>query len=338
MKRPVIKLMEVCGTHTMAIARSGIKSMLPDGIQLLSGPGCPVCVTPQEEIDKAIAIARIKDVILMTFGDMIRVPGTVSSLAQARAQGADVRIAYSCAECLDVAKENPDKRVVFMGIGFETTSPTVAATVLQARQRGTENFFVLSNFKVIFPALRAIVSSKKVDIDGFICPGHVSVITGAAAYKEFAARYKRPCVIAGFDDIDIAKAIKRLVEQIKKNEHKVEVEYERAVSRNGNRKAQKILDKVFQAKDSKWRGLGMIRKSGLEFRKAFREFDADREFKIKVRRAPKDKGCICGQVLQGIKSPGDCRLFKGRCTPMEPVGPCMVSSEGACAAYYKYGE
>lgn len=328
--------MEVCGTHTMAIARSGIKRLLPDGIELISGPGCPVCVTPQREIDKAIEIAKIKDVIMATFGDMMRVPGSAGSLEDAKRDGADVRIVYSSMDALDIAEQNPCRHVVFMGIGFETTSPTIASTVIEAKKRRVKNFFILSNFKLVFPALSAIASSKKVKVDGFICPGHVSVITGTGPYEAVAKRYKKPCVIMGFDDIDIVKGIKRLIEKIKSSSYNVEIEYSRAVKRNGNSKARRILDLVFQVKDSDWRGLGNIRRSGLRLKKKYADFDADKKFKVKVPKAVMPKACLCGEVLQGIKSPKDCRLFKKACTPQRPIGPCMVSQEGTCAAYYKY--
>jgi len=333
-----VKLMEVCGTHTMEIARAGIKKLLPKNIQLVSGPGCPVCVTPQSDIDRAIEIARKKDVIMTTFGDMMRVPGTVASLADMKAQGYDIRIIYSCLDALKIARSHPQKRIVFMGVGFETTSPTIAATILEAKRSKAANFFVLSNFKVLFPALEAISKSKNLKIDGFICPGHVSVITGSAPYEQVAKRYKKPCVITGFERNDILKGIERLVKQKKNNESKVEIEYKRAVTRNGNVVARKVLNSVFEARDSEWRGLGVIKKSGLKLRKKYQSLDAERTFDVKIPKGHKEKGCVCGEVLQGIKSPKGCKLFKKVCTPRHPIGPCMVSSEGTCAAYYKYGE
>ncbi|MGB3056852.1 MAG: hydrogenase formation protein HypD [Candidatus Omnitrophota bacterium] len=255
-----IKLMEVCGTHTMAIARAGIKKLLPEEIELVSGPGCPVCVTSQRDIDRAVEIAGIKDVLMTTFGDMVRVPGSRSSFQDAAESGADVLVVYSCLDALRIAEENPSRRVVFMGVGFETTSPTAAATIMEAKKRKIRNFFLLSNFKVIFPALEAIAGSDKIQIDGFICPGHVSVITGSAPYERIAARYGKPCVITGFDEIDIIKGVKRLVDQVNKGDSKVEIEYKRAVKKKGNRKANKILQSVFEQGDSEWRGLGKIKK------------------------------------------------------------------------------
>lgn len=335
--KQIMKLMEVCGTHTMAIARFGIKKLLPPTIELISGPGCPVCITPQSDIDRAVAIAGIKDVIMTTFGDMMPVPGTKASLEQVKSRGQDVRIVYSCLDALAIARDNPRRPVVFMGIGFETTSPTVAETLRLAKRQGIKNFFVLSNFKLIFPALFTLARSEKVRIDGFILPGHVSVITGSGLYERLARRYKKPCVITGFDELDIIKGIKRLIEQIKSEAYKVEIEYKRAVKKEGNIKARQILHSVFTVCDSEWRGLGVIKRSGLKLRREFNHFAAEKEFNIKVSRAVKPRGCLCGEVLQGIKTPSDCRLFKKVCTPQSPVGPCMVSSEGTCAASYKYG-
>ncbi|MBN2120619.1 MAG: hydrogenase formation protein HypD [Candidatus Omnitrophica bacterium] len=332
-----IKLMEVCGTHTMAIAASGIKKVLPKTIELISGPGCPVCVTSQSDIDRAVEIARIKDVIMVTFGDMMRVRGSFSSLDDVRRKGKDVRIVYSCLDALIIAQENPEKRVVFMGVGFETTSPTVAASILEAKRQKIKNFFVLANFKLIFPALEALSKSKKVKVDGFICPGHVSVVTGIEPYKRIARRFKKPCVITGFADSDIIKGIKILVDQIKKGKPKAEIAYRRAVKEKGNTLAQKTINRVFVVRDSFWRGLGLIKESGLKLKESYACFDAEKEFKVRLPKTREPKGCLCGKVLQGIKSPSDCRLFGKVCTPSNPVGPCMVSSEGTCAAYYKYG-
>jgi len=333
-----IRLMEVCGTHTMAIARAGIKKLLPEEVELISGPGCPVCVTAQTDIDRAVKIAGIEDVIIATFGDMMRVPGSSESLEDVKRRGADIRIVYSCIDALDIAENDPSKKVVFMGVGFETTSPTVAATVLEAKKRGVRNFFVLSNFKVLFPALEALAGSDRIRVDGFICPGHISVITGSAPYERIAKRYAKPCVITGFDDDDIVKGIKRLVDQVRGGVSKVEIEYKRAVKKEGNIKAKKVMDMVFEPGSAEWRGIGKIPKSGLTLRKKYESFDAKKEFNVKISKPIVPKDCICGDVLQGISSPRDCKLFKKKCTPGNPVGPCMVSSEGTCAAYYKYGE
>jgi hydrogenase expression/formation protein HypD len=337
MSTPKIKLMEVCGTHTMAIARAGIKKLLPGNVELVSGPGCPVCVTAQDDIDQALAVARMPDVILATFGDMMRVPGTRGSLEEAKGKGCDVRIVYSPLDALAIAKNTPGKSVVFMGVGFETTSPAIAATLLEARKESVHNFFLLSHFKLIFPALEALARSKRLRIDGFLCPGHVSVITGSIPYELIERRYKKPCVITGFDTRDILKGIALLVDQIKQHTSGVRIEYKRAVTRGGNRRAQRILSTVFKIRDARWRGLGVIKRSGLALKGPYRRFDAERRFRVK--RSGKGhtvKGCICGEILQGIKSPEDCALCGKVCTPRNPVGPCMVSSEGACAAYYKY--
>jgi len=333
-----IKLMEVCGTHTMAIARSGIKKTLPAGIELISGPGCPVCVTSQEDIDRAIRIASLDGVIMTTFGDMMRVPGSGGSLEDAKTGGADVRVVYSPLDAVEMAEAEPEKNVVFMGVGFETTSPTIAAAVMEARRRHIKNFFVLSNFKLVFPALGVIAGSRTVQVDGFICPGHVSVITGSRPYERIAKKFGKPCVIMGFEDMDIIKGIDRLVRQIKNSESKVEIEYKRAVTEEGNTAAQKVIEKVFEPAPAAWRGIGVIPESGLKFRKEYTSFDAGKKFKVKVPKPAPIKGCICGEVLQGIKKPEECKLFGKRCTPEDPVGPCMVSSEGSCAARYKYGE
>lgn len=330
--------MEVCGTHTMAIARTGIKKLLPPTIELVSGPGCPVCVTSQDDIDRAMALARLKGVIMTTFGDMMRVPGTRGSFQELKRQGCDIRVVYSCLDALAIARENPDKKIVFMGVGFETTSPTVAATILEARKQKIHNFFILSNFKIIFPALEAIARSRTLKIDGFICPGHVSVITGSDPYETIAQRYKKPCVITGFETADILKGIERLVRQVGQGTTRVEIEYRRAVRRQGNKAAQRILGRVFEKSDAYWRGLGLIKKSGLRLRREYQDFDALRAFSIKIPKAPMLRGCLCGAVIKGEKSPQDCRLFKRACTPQHPVGPCMVSSEGTCAAAYQYGE
>lgn len=321
----------------MAIARFGIRKLLPKSVKLISGPGCPVCVTTQRDIDRAVEIARHKQVIMATFGDMLRVPGTIGNLEKARREGADVRVVYSCLAALDIARNNPEKTVVFMGVGFETTSPTIAETVRQAKKQKIKNFFLLSNFKLIFPALSALARSDKVRIDGFICPGHVSVITGSIPYEKVAGSSKIPCVITGFEEMDIIQGLKQLVEQAKKHTHKVEIAYKRAVKRQGNARARRILHSVFTVCDAEWRGLGVIKKSGLKLRKEYKDFSAENKFKVKLPKAVEPKGCLCGEVLQGISAPSDCRLFKKVCTPEHPVGPCMVSSEGTCAAFYKYG-
>jgi len=329
-----IRLMEVCGTHTVAIAKAGIRSLLPNNIFLISGPGCPVCVTPQEDIDRIIEIAKQKDVIFATFGDMIRVPGTNSSLEKERANGAEIRIVYSPLDCLKIAKENQSKQVVFMGVGFETTSPTIAATIIESKRQKIKNFFVYPSFKLIPPAMKVLIDDPELKIDGFICPGHVSTIIGSHPY-EFL---NKPCVIAGFEPNDILEAIEMLVEAVRAERRKVRIQYKRIVKPEGNPKALEILYKVFEPCDSNWRGLGVIPRSGLKFRKEFEKFDASKKFEITgdIAQCRLSKGCICGDILKGKQSPKDCKLFGKACTPENPIGACMVSSEGTCAARFKY--
>jgi len=334
--RKSIRLMEVCGTHTVSIFRSGIRDVLPDTIALLSGPGCPVCVTAQGEIDAFIALSRLDDVIITTFGDLIRVPGTRSSLQQERAAGRDIRMVYSAMDALDVAAANPERQVIFLGVGFETTAPTIAGTLTMAETRGLDNFSVISAHKLAPPALDALMQTEGVDVDGFIMPGHVSVIIGLKAYAGLFETYRIPCVVAGFEPTDVLKAIAMLVDQIESGTAAVENAYPRAVSHAGNTRAQKIMQMVFQVEDANWRGLGVIPQSGLGFSKAFQRFDAMRRFRPEVPDALEPKGCGCGDILTGRKIPPECALYKKICTPANPVGPCMVSSEGTCAAYYRY--
>ena len=322
----------------MAIVRAGIKKLLPAWIELVSGPGCPVCVTSERDIDAAIDIARQKDVIMTTFGDMMRVPGSTGSFEETKQKGSDIRIVYSVLDALRIAEENPKHKVVFMGVGFETTSPTVASVLKEARARKIKNFSILSNFKLIFPALRTIAGSREVQIDGFICPGHVSVITGSVPYEKIAKRYKKACVITGFEPGDILKGIEKLVRRVRDKNYGVEIEYARAVRKKGNPTAQDVLKEVFTPRGVEWRGLGVIKKSGLKLRNKYKDFDAERIFKVKRRSVLKKKGCICGEILKGLKKPADCKLFGKACTTRHPVGPCMVSSEGTCAAYYRYGK
>jgi hydrogenase expression/formation protein HypD len=322
-----MRIMEVCGTHTMSIHRYGIKSMLPKGIKLLSGPGCPVCVTSSRDINGMIACSKLKGTIIATFGDMLRVPGSDSSLEKERARGADVRIVYSPMDAVQLA-ENTDKRVIFLGVGFETTAPTVA----QAIKEAPENFFVYSAHKVVPPALRVLLEGDN-RIDGFLLPGHVCTVTGTEGYEFVPREYKVPCVVSGFEPVDILASILMLVRQEGKAE--VEIEYKRSVRREGNPKAIKVMREVFETCDSVWRGIGAIKNSGLRIREEFRDRDIRDMVEVPETREP--EGCRCGEVLQGLIEPTECALFSNGCTPDEPVGPCMVSSEGTCAAYYKYG-
>ncbi len=332
-----IVLMEVCGTHTMSIFRSGLKELLPRRIELLSGPGCPVCVTPNHYIDKAIAYSRVKDTVITTFGDMMRVPGSVSTLEKEKAKGANVVVVYSPLDALTIAKLNPNKKVVFLGIGFETTAPLVASTIETAKKSNVRNFFVLSGHKLIPPAIGALVNSGEVIIDGFICPGHVSAIIGSKPYRFIAEKYNIPCVITGFEPLDIAEGIYMLVKQIVEHQKAdVQIQYTRIVKKKGNIKALRVMNKVFKIEDSQWRGIGYILASGLKLSKPYQHFDAERNFKVNLPESKEHKGCICSEILRGVKTPLDCKLFKKRCVPENPLGACMVSSEGTCSAYYKY--
>ncbi len=333
--RPM-RLMEVCGTHTMAIFRHGIRALLPPTITLLSGPGCPVCVTDAQEIDAFIALSQHDEVIVATFGDLIRVPGSYTSLQKESAEGADVRVVYSAMDAVALAQAHPDKTVVFLGVGFETTAPTIAAAILSAQALGLANFCVYAAHKTVPPALSALMGHPAVAIDGFLLPGHVSVIIGMNAYRDFFQAHPTPCVVAGFEPLDLLQAIDALVAQIADGAPALENGYPRAVTDRGNPKARAVMDQVFTPCDARWRGLGPIAGSGLAIRPALARFDAARRFKLAVVEMPPPKGCSCGEILIGLKTPPQCPLFRKRCTPMDPVGPCMVSSEGTCAAYYRY--
>lgn len=332
------RFMEICGTHTVAIFKHGIRDVLPEHIGLISGPGCPVCVTATRDIDKAIKLSRIPDVIVATFGDMVRVPGSESSLQKEKGLGADVRMVYSTMDAIEIARQNPDKKVVFLGIGFETTAPTIAAAVVAAQAQGVNNFSVLSCHKLLPPAMDALLSGGELDVNGFMCPGHVSTIIGTAPYEVVVAQYHTPCVVMGFEPLDILQGIYMLVSQIEAGEARVEIQYRRAVAPEGNPNALKTLDRVFEPCDSPWRGLGMIPKSGLAFREAYRAHDAEALFDLEVPDSPEPPGCKCGDILRGVNTPIECKLFRKVCNPENPVGPCMVSSEGTCAAYYRYSQ
>ena len=335
--RKDIQLMEVCGTHTVAISRSGLRKLFHPCIKLLSGPGCPVCVTPNHYLDKAIAYSRRKDVILTTFGDMMRVPGSNSSLEKERAGGKDIRVVYSALDALEIAKENTVKKVIFLGIGFETTAPTISATIKQAEKNRLKNFFVYSGHKLIPPAMEALLKDREVSIDGFICPGHVSTIIGALPYEFIPRQYNIPCVITGFEPLDVAEGIYMLVKQIVEREKpEVQIQYKRSVRREGNKKAISFIKEVFEVETSTWRGLGDIPLSGLKIREEYSSFDSEKNIEVEVEPTKENPGCICGDILRGVKTPLECELFKKACTPEHPVGACMVSSEGTCSAYFKY--
>ncbi len=333
-----VKLMEVCGTHTMAIARAGIRSLLPQGVELLSGPGCPVCVTPAEQIDRILDLAMEPGVIVASYGDMLRVPGSTpgDSLLRRRALGARVEIVYSPIDAIEIAKNQPGKEVVFLGVGFETTAPGTAAAVLTAREQGVKNFTVWSMLKRVEPALRALMGMEGFEIRGFLCPGHVATIIGERGFRFLPEEYGMPAVISGFEPEDILLSVYALLRQIREGKPRIQNEYTRAVSPKGNELAQEILERAFAPRADLWRGLGRIEDSGLGLREELGDYDAQRRFGPETLPAPKPTACRCGQVITGRMGPKDCPLFGRRCTPEDPVGPCMVSSEGACAAAYKY--
>jgi len=329
--------MEFCGGHTVTIFRYGIRQVLPKTIEMVSGPGCPICVTANVDLDKAIALSRVPDVIIATFGDMLKVPGSYSSLEKVGADGADVRMVYSTMDALNIAENNPTKSVVFLGIGFETTAPTIAASILQAEEKRIRNYYVLSLHKLCPPVLRAILDSGEVKLHGLICPGHVSAIIGSHPWEFISRDYGIPCVVSGFEPLDILQCVDMLVAQIEKGESKVEIAYRRGVRPEGNQQALKLMGQVFEPCPAEWRGIGEVANSGLKLRNGYQRFDAELAFNIDPGPTYEPVGCICGDVLRGVKTPLDCPLFGKACTPEYPVGPCMVSSEGSCSAYYLYG-
>jgi hydrogenase expression/formation protein HypD len=331
-----VNLMEVCGTHTMAIFRSGIKQILPPSINLISGPGCPVCVTSQSDIDRMLFLARRKNVIITTFGDMLRVPGTDSSLEKERACGSDIRPVYSPLDALEIARQNTRKEIDFLAVGFETTAPVIASIVSDAQEQKIKNFSIYCCHKTIPPAMKVLLEAKEIKIDGFLCPGHVSSIIGSQAYDFIAHDFRIPCVISGFEPIDILETIMMLIAQKNGKQARVEIQYKRAVQPQGNVKAQDMLCRVFSSTDADWRGLGVIAHSGLTLQKKFWPLDAAKKFDIPLVKTPEPKNCMCGQVLRGVKTPAQCKLFAKACTPENPYGPCMVSTEGTCAAWFKY--
>ena len=333
-----IRLMEFCGGHTVAIFKHGIRQLLPRTIDMLSGPGCPVCVTANVDLDKAVALARLPNVIITTFGDMLRVPGSYSSLQLAKAEGSDIRVVYSVQDALGIARDNPDKSVIFIGIGFETTAPTIAASILQAEQEGIDNYFVLPLHKLCPPIMKALLDLGEVRLNGIICPGHVSAIIGSFPYQFIPDGYGIACVVSGFEPLDILLCVDMLVNQIEAGQYKVEIAYLRGVKPEGNKQALKLMDAVFEVCDANWRGVGLVPSSGLRLNKRYQRFDAERNFDIDPGPTREAKGCICGSILRGVSTPLDCKLFRSSCTPEHPVGPCMVSSEGSCATYYHYGD
>ncbi|MFC1929644.1 hydrogenase formation protein HypD [Chloroflexota bacterium] len=331
------RFMEFCGGHTHTIVRHGIRQLLPPTIEMLSGPGCPVCVTANVDLDKAIALSCLPDVIIASFGDMLKVPGSYSSLQQARAEGGDVRIVYSTQDALDIARRNPSKLVIFLGIGFETTAPTIAASVLEASQEGIDNYYVLSLHKLCPPVMKTLLDSGEVKLDGIVCPGHVSTIIGSLPYQFIPRDYGIACAVSGFEPLDILLCIDMLVEQVENGDPRVEIAYRRGVNPEGNRRAIEIMEQVFEPCAVDWRGIGTISHSGLKLRTEYRQFDAEQAFPIELKPPCEPKGCICGEILRGVKTPPDCQLFSSICTPEHPIGPCMVSAEGSCSIYHLYG-
>ena len=327
-----LRFMEVCGTHTVSIFRAGIRQILPQNVELVSGPGCPVCVTNDEYIDKAIAYAQLDDVIIATFGDMLKVPGSKTNLNEISAAGADIRVIYSPMDCLKIAAENPDKRVIFLAVGFETTAPATAATILSAQSQGVKNLFFFSAQKLVPPALKMLLNDSAVRVDGFLLPGHVAVVIGSDAFKFL----KLPAVVAGFEAEEILLALINLLHQVDEDRAEVANEYKSVVKPEGNVTAKNFLAQVFCEVDDDWRGLGKIPKSGLKIRDDFAEFDIEKNLPLEVEKVERRTACRCGEVLRGIVTPKDCPLFRKVCNPLHAVGPCMVSVEGICAAWNRF--
>ena len=332
-----VHVMEVCGTHTVSIFRNGIRSILPGNLKLLSGPGCPVCVTDQGYIDIVLELADREECIIATYGDMIRVPGKDHSLETKRAK-ADVKVVLSSEDALQLAKDNPEKTVVFIAVGFETTAPATAVVVKEAAAESIDNFCILSGHKLVVPAMRALLSGMNHNIDAFLCPGHVSVIIGYGAFAEIVDDFGRPCVVAGFEAVQIIEGLCEICEQLSTGKAELKSMYPAVVTEKGNAAAQRVIEECFEAADGYWRGLGKIEKSTLKLKDKYERFDAFRRFDITEVPAEEQRGCRCGEVLCGLIDPPQCALFGQSCTPQEPVGPCMVSSEGACAAWFKYGQ
>lgn len=333
-----VRFMEVCGTHTVSIFRSGIRQMLPEKVELVSGPGCPVCVTPNDYMDTAIAYAKNENVIIATFGDMLKVPGTSTSLYAVKAAGADVRIVYSPLDALQLAVGEPAKKVIFLAVGFETTAPLTAATIQAAQNQAIENFFVLSAHKWTNEALNALLSDPEIKVDGFLLPGHVCVITGEEPFHFVAEKYKKPAVVAGFEALDILQAVYMLAKQVHAGQAKVENAYKRVVKTQGNPAAQEMMAAVFQKTAANWRGLGKIENSGMAVNENYARYDVLRSIPVQKELSKENPACRCGEVLKGNIRPVQCPLFKKICTPEHPAGACMVSVEGTCHAWYKYGQ
>jgi hydrogenase expression/formation protein HypD len=331
-----INIMEVCGTHTVQFFHTGVKDIFPAKLNMVDGPGCPVCVTTNDYLDRAIEIARKYNVILCTFGDMMRVPSSYSSLQKEKAEGVNISIVYSPLDAVEIAKKNPDKEVIFLSVGFETTIPTEAVTIKKAQKENIKNFSLLAGNKLTPPAVAALLESKEVNIDGFILPGHVTTITGVKGWRFMTEKYKKPCVISGFNTRDLVMGTMLLVNLVIKGAQKILNEYKEVVTEEGNIKAQELMHEIFETADANWRGIGVIPNSGMKLKDAYVDFDAEKKFPVTLPPLVEPKGCRCGEVLRGIISPLECPLFGKKCTPQTPIGACMVSSEGSCAAYYKY--
>jgi hydrogenase expression/formation protein HypD len=330
-----VNIMEVCGTHTVSIFRAGLRTTFPEGLKLLSGPGCPVCITDQGYIDAVLSLADRDDCLIATYGDMIRVPGKKGSLEQKTNKG-NIKIILSAEDVLRLAKQNPAKKILFVAVGFETTAPATAVLANEAFRQGVKNLFIFSNHKLVVPAMEALLSEKNHRIDAFLCPGHVSVIIGSDAYKPVVERFEKPCVVAGFEPMQIIDAISEICRQLADRKPEVASLYRAAVTAAGNKTAQKIINETFDVSNGWWRGLGKIKKSTLKLKKKFSHLDAEKQLGIEFIPEEDLTGCCCGEVLCGLMDPPDCGLFATNCTPETPVGPCMVSSEGACAAWFKY--
>ena len=331
-----ISIMEVCGTHTNVILKSGLKDVLSDSIKLINGPGCPVCVTPQGYIDTAIELSKRNDVIITTFGDLIRVPGEKSNLAKEKAKGRDIRVVYSPLDSIKIAKENSDKEVIFLSIGFETTAPIIALSIKIAKEQGIRNYSILNSLKTMPEAMKTLILNPDVNIDAFLCPGNVAAIIGEKPFVEIANKYKIPMVISGFEVNDILASIYMLIEMKEKGQYGLVNLYSRLVKEDGNKEANKLLDSIFTSTESIWRGLGKVNNAGLELKDKYKNFDILFKFRMSMKESYKNNGCSCGEVLMGIKEPTDCKLFGSVCTPLNPIGACMVSEEGTCSAFYKY--
>lgn len=332
-------LMEFCGGHTHTIHRYGIPSLLPKNVEMIHGPGCPVCVLPMARIDKAIALSSMQNVILCSYGDMLRVPGSgQKSLIKAKAAGADIRMIYSVDDALNIAKENPQKQVVFFAIGFETTTPPTAFAILEAKKLGLSNFSVFCNHVLTPVAMESLLETNEVNLDGFVGPAHVSIVIGSRPYEAVSKKYQKPIVISGFEPLDMLHSILMLIQQINDNRCEVEIQYTRAVNPIGNTLSQAIMNDVLELRDQfEWRGLGFIPKSALQINEKYADFDAEKKFDLPDTVGEEHKQCICAAVLRGVKKPKECKLFAKACNPENPLGSCMVSSEGACAAVYAYG-